>query len=173
MMERRAKRQDEFLQMLGRCQGMIVRICLFLTPKRDRDSLRDAYQDIVCALWESWPTFRGESSEATWVYSVARNTACIEHRKRRRMPQFVELEESFYDTIADEAGDDRYKRLYYLIDRLPDAADRQLLMMYIDRLSSEEIALQTGMAPASVRRRIIRIKEKLIKLKEQYYGEDD
>lgn len=171
-MERRAHKQTEFLQMLDQCKGIIVKVCLIFGPKRDRDSLRDAFQDIVCTLWESWPTYRGESSVETWVYRVALNTACAEHRRTKRMPQFVEMDENFYDSIADEAGDDRYQRLYDLIDRLSDDGDRQMVMMYIDRRPTEEIAQLTGLTPVNVRQRLTRIRKKLINLKERYYGDD-
>ena len=114
-----ARQHTEFLKMLRHCEGTLMKVCLYFTD-RSRDDFRDLYQEIACTLWEAWPTFRGESDLNTWVTRIALNVAGQEIRKRKRLPQFVELDESFYDTLADEATDLRYHRLYDLIDRLDD-----------------------------------------------------
>lgn len=94
-----ARQHTEFLKMLRHCEGTLVKVCLYFTD-RSRDDFRDLYQEIACTLWEAWPTFRGESDLNTWVTRIALNVAGQEIRKRKRLPQFVELDESFYDTLA-------------------------------------------------------------------------
>ncbi len=166
-----ARKQTGFLQMLDQCKGVVMRVCLCYGGT-DRDSMRDTYQDIVCALWESWPRFEGRSDVTTWAWRVALNTVAMEHRRRSRMPQFVELDERLCDTLADEAADMRRERLYKLIERLAPA-DRLLVLLYIDRQPARRIAQTLGIGEAAVKQRLHRVKEKLIKLKEQYYEEDD
>lgn len=95
-----ARQHTEFLKMLRHCEGTLMKVCLYFTD-RSRDDFRDLYQEIACTLWEAWPTFRGESDLNTWVTRIALNVAGQEIRKRKRLPQFVELDESFYDTLAD------------------------------------------------------------------------
>lgn len=116
-MGKRDRGQAEFLQMLDQCQGIVLRVCLYYGGS-DRESIRDTYQDIVCALWESWPTFEHRSDVATWVWRVAFNEAGMMHRRRSRMPHFVEIDESLYDTLANEAEDPCYELLYSLIEML-------------------------------------------------------
>lgn len=110
-------------------------------------------------------TFRGESDLNTWVTRIALNVAGQEIRKRKRLPQFVELDESFYDTLADEATDLRYHRLYDLIDRLDDDDERKLLFLYLDRKRLREIAEITGTTETAVKQKLYRIKQKLNDLK--------
>lgn len=170
-MGRRARKQTEFLQMLDQCKGVVMKVCLCYGGT-DRESMRDTYQDILCAMWESLPAFERRSDVTTWAWRVALNTAAMEHRRRRRMPQFVEMDESLYDTLADEAADMRHERLYSLIERL-DPDDRQLVLLYIDRLPTSQIAEAMCISEDAVRQRLHRIKLKLIKLKERYYDDEE
>ena len=58
--------------MLKQCEGTLVRICLFYTRNNPED-FRDLYQEILCALWKSWPSFRGEWWTVTfWMPCPAR-----------------------------------------------------------------------------------------------------
>lgn len=159
-----ARQHTEFLKMLRHCEGTLIKVCLYFTD-RSRDDFRDLYQEIACTLWEAWPTFRGESDLNTWVTRIALNVAGQEIRKRKRLPQFVELDESFYDTLADEATDLRYHRLYDLIDRLDDDDERKLLFLYLDRKRLREIAEITGTTKTAVKQKLYRIKQKLNALK--------
>ena len=157
------RRHTEFLKMLRQCEGTLVKVCLCFSNRR-RDDLRDLYQEIACTLWESWPTFRGESDLKTWVTRIALNVAGQEVRKRRRRPQFVELDESTYATLADEANDLLHQRLYSLIDRLEDE-ERKLLYLSLDDLPLREIAGLTGTTEAAVKQKLYRIRQKLNNLK--------
>ena len=160
------RQQTEFLQRLRHCEGTLTKVCLYFTDRR-RDDFRDLYQEIACTLWEAWPTFRGESDLNTWVTRIALNVAGQEIRKRKRLPQFVELDESFYDTLADEATDIRYHRLYDLIDRLDDDDERKLLFLYLDRKRLREIAEITGTTETAVKQKLYRIRQQLIEIKNQ------
>ena len=152
--------------MLRECEGTLVKVCLYFT-NRSRDDFRDLYQEIACTLWEAWPTFRGESNLNTWVTRIALNVAGQEIRRRKRLPQFVVLDESFYDILAVEATDIRYHRLYNLIDRLDDDDERKLLFLYLDRKRLREIAEITGSNEAAVKQKLYRIRQQLIEMKQQ------
>jgi RNA polymerase sigma-70 factor (ECF subfamily) len=158
--------EGEFLELLNRCQGTILRLCMLYTD-RQPDSINDLYQDIASALWESWSTYRGKSKHNTWVTGVALNTArkYLEHRKR--MPQFVELRDSLCYHLADEASDPLYQTLYELIDSLDNDNDREIMYLYLANKKYSEIARETGTTESAVKQRIYRIKKKLKQLNEQ------
>lgn len=160
--------QTEFLEMLRQCEGTLMKVCLYFTD-RQSDNIRDLYQEIAVNLWNAWPAFRGESSLNTWVTRIALNVAGQQLRKRKSRPQMVEMDERFYDMLADEATDQRYQQLYRLIDRLENSADRRLLFLYLDRYRLREIAEMTGTTEAAVKQSIYRIKQKLIELNQQGY----
>ena len=164
-MQADTRQEAEFLEVLRQCEGTLVKVCFYFTDRR-RDDFRDLYQEIACNLWEDWPSFRGDSNVNTWVTRIALNVAGQEIRRRKRLPQFVRFDESFYDTLADEATDSLYQQLYHLIDRLDDD-DRKLLYLYLDRKPLREIAAITGYTENNVKQRIHRIKQKLHTLKQQ------
>ena len=56
------QRESEFMEMLARCERTLFKVCLFYTD-RQPDNVRDMYQDIMCNLWQAWPSFRHESKE--------------------------------------------------------------------------------------------------------------
>lgn len=160
------RQQTEFLQMLSQCEGILIKVCRYFTRRRPCD-FRDLYQEIVCTLWELWPTFRGESKPSTWVTRIALNVAGQEIRKRKRMPLFVEYDAAIHDILSDEATDLRYQPLYRLIDNLQDDYDRKLLFLYIDRHPLREIADITGTTEAAVKQRLYRIRQQLLEMKQQ------
>ena len=92
-----------FMEMLRRSDSTIFKICLMFTD-RDPENVKDMYQDIVCSLWESWPRFRGQCKENTWVYSIAFNTAVSQVRHRSRSPMFLPLDDYLDRVPAREMG---------------------------------------------------------------------
>lgn len=157
-MERR--QYADFVQMLRECDSTLMKVCFCFTNRRSED-FRDLYQEIVCTIWQSWSTFRGESSRKTWVTRIALNVAGQEVRRRKRMPQFVQLNENYYCALAEEATEDRHQRLYDLIDRLESSEDRKLLFLYLDHVHLKDIADIMGGSEASVKQKIYRLKQLL------------
>ena len=164
-MQADTRQYTEFLNMLRQCESTLMRVCLCFT-NRSSDSIRDLYQEIACNLWESWPRFRGDSNASVWATRIALNVAGQEIRKRRRLPQFVELDTSTYATIADEAADRNIQQLYQLIDQLDDDTDRKLLFLYLDHHRFREIAEITGTTENAIKQRFYRIRKQLKILKQ-------
>ena len=156
--------QEEFTAMVRRMDGIIARISVLFSD-RTADGIRDLYQDIVCALWHSYPRFRHSSAESTWVYRVALNTALLHRRRQRYAPMLVSVDNGRLDTLTAEACDELVERLYELIERLPERY-RALAYLYIDGLSLDEMATVLGVPTNTVKQRIKHMKEKMIKLKE-------
>jgi len=165
-MNKKKQLQAEFTAAFKQCEGSVIRVCAFFAGN-NRENFRDLYQDIASALWESWPTYRGESKLSTWVTGVALNTACryLEHQKR--MPQFVELRENLCYNLADEASDPLYQTLYELIDSLDNDKDREIMYLYLANKKYSEIARETNTTESAIKQRIYRIKKKLKQLNEQ------
>ena len=96
----------EFNKLLQESQMILVKVCMQFTD-RQPDSIKDLYQEIAINLWESMPSFRGDSSQTTWVYRIAINTAYMELRKRARQNLFVDLDQQMLESLAEEAQDER------------------------------------------------------------------
>ena len=136
----------------------------------DPELRRDLRQDIHVALWRSLRSFDDRCSLRTWVYRVAHNVGASHVFKRRGRP-LVGLEE-----IADVHDDDNPERtvsdrnavavLWSLIQTLT-AADRQLVLLYLEGLDAAAMAEVVGTSPGAVAVKIHRIKAVLA---ERFHG---
>ena len=74
-------RERSIESLLKEHTGIILKVCAMYVPYRHphseewREEVRDLFQEIALNLCESWPQFRGQCSESTWVYRVATNVA--------------------------------------------------------------------------------------------------
>ncbi|MBP9991582.1 MAG: sigma-70 family RNA polymerase sigma factor [Bacteroidales bacterium] len=124
------------------------------------ENVKDLYQDIVCALWESWPRFRHESKENTWVYRIALNIAVSKSRHHSLSPMFSPLDDKTYNNLAEESQNHLVERLYELIDLL-SPNEKAILFLYLDGITAREIGATLKISEAAVNHRIARIKDKL------------
>lgn len=131
---------------------------------------RDLLQDIHLELWRSFELFDGRCALRTWVYRVAHNVAASHIvRRRRSAGRLVELEALDTEPVcADGQADSRHaaQRLLGLIHQLR-AADRQIILLYLEGETAAEIAQVTGLSPSNIATKIHRIK----KLLQQQYME--
>jgi len=130
---------------------------------------RDLLQTIHLEVWRSFATFDARCSMRTWVYRVAHNTALkyIARTHRHRLPtvgldDIAELpDEKDTETQIDHerSGD----RLTALISRLKPM-DREVILLYLEDMSAQDISLLTGLSSAHVATKIHRIKNLLTRL---------
>ncbi|MBL8227204.1 MAG: RNA polymerase sigma factor [Bryobacterales bacterium] len=133
---------------------------------RDGQHGDDLFQEIALALWTALPRFRGDSSERTWVYRVAHNTA-ISHmageRRRRQREQTVNPP-SEPSAVATQERDllrtQQQQQLWRAVCGLP-VADRQLVVLYLEGLAYSEIEGVTGVSQGNVATRLTRIRQRL------------
>ncbi len=77
---------------------------------RDRDTAEELVQDVYIKVMHSYDKFKGDSSEKTWLFSIARNVAIDHIRKSKRQNK------TFFGVFN---VDDRKDQLVHP-DRLPD-----------------------------------------------------
>ena len=164
--------ETEFVQTIKQHEPLIYKVC-YLFARRDREGdlamgdVRDLYQDVVCALWQSRRRFRGDCSAKTWVYRVALNTVVSHHRRKIKEVIIRPMPDNLADTLPCNGNDEMIERLYLLISRLP-AKDQKIVYLYIDGLSTEEIAETLGISPSTAGVRLHRIKKTLIQMNNEY-----
>jgi RNA polymerase sigma-70 factor (ECF subfamily) len=132
----------------------------------DADRQRDLLQEMHIELWRSLKRFDQRCSLRTWVYRVAHNVGADHLTKRRKASErFVELEALSADPTA-RAGEAQEQRreelagLQALIHRLAPL-DRQIILLYLEGETAEEIAGVTGLTPGNTSTKIHRIKKLL------------
>ena len=146
---------------MRRCYGAISSRCggwhgLYEHEPAARD---DLFQEIATALWTALPRFRGDSSERTWVYRVAHNTAIsfATHGRRRRereQPGEVPIEPAVGAPQEADAIDRQQRdRLWAAVQELP-VVDRAITVLYLDGLSATEIEGVTGLSAGAIATRL-------------------
>jgi RNA polymerase sigma factor (sigma-70 family) len=126
----------------------------------------DLFQEIAMALWRALPRFRGESSERTWVYRVAHNTALTFTARRRRrsgreLPDEPRLEPAFAAPQEREAIEGQRRNLLWTAVQALPVDERQIVVLHLEGLSALEIEAITGLSAGAVATRLTRVRQKL------------
>ena len=127
----------------------------------------DLFQDICLAIWRALPSFRGESSERTFVFRIAHNRG-LTHRTRRT-PAAAPLDAADHlahpaplpDTTLHQAQ--QRARLEAAVLQLPLPL-RQVLTLTLEGLSQREIAEVLGITENNVAVRSTRARQQLREL---------
>lgn len=144
----------------------IFRICgyFFIDP----DDRKDACQESLIRIWQNLHSFKGNSSPGTWVYRVVVNTCLSYIRKDKRRNSFLERSYNpdnidVAELTRDENPGMEEKKLAFLHRFLAglNTADRTLVSLYLEGISTREMAEITGISEVNVRVKLHRIKEKI------------
>lgn len=158
--------ERDFMALLARENANISRICFsYAGSVADFDDLR---QDALINIWRGIKSFRGQSSERTWVYRVTINSCLSTIRKQSRHQH--ESLEKLYDLIeADDSEREAIEQMHRAIAVL-GLEEKAIIMMWLDEMSYDDIAEAMGMNRNTVATRLRRIKEKIAK---QYQKEEN
>ena len=148
----------ELERLVAQYQGAVLRTCyLYLC---DRPQAEDAVQETFLKVYRSLDSFRGESSEKTWILKIAMRTCYdMNHSgwsrffNRRVTPEMLP-EASVPFTERDDA-------LTQAVMRLPEKLRRVIILYYYQGLGVREIAETLGITQPSVSSRMKRGREKL------------
>ena len=119
------------------------------------------------AIWVGRPGFRGESSERTWLYRIAHNTAAEQihklqrMRERERQPSDADPEPAHNSTPESHFHDhSRQERFLAALRSLP-TLNFQLVTMHLANLSYIEIAEVVGLTQTNIGAKLSRIRQTL------------
>lgn len=125
--------------------------------ERNRHERDDLVQDIMLAVWQALPGFRGEASLKTFIIGVA-HRRCASHVMRAvSRPRHEELDEHWID---DRPGPDMAAGRNQQQERLL-AALRQLVLLALEGMRYDEIAALLGISENNVGVRLNRAKAAL------------
>lgn len=118
----------------------------------------DLYQEILEQLWRSFATFKGQAKVETWIYRVGFNTAMSGLRKVTRQRRGESQLLSMHSPQGESGGFCQSDILEDFLRSISDV-DASLLMMYLDGLSSNQMADVLGMKANAASVRISRLKQ--------------
>ena len=153
-----------FERLVDQYQESVLRTCfLYLC---DKTLAEDATQETFLKVYRAMDSFRGESSEKTWVLKIAMHTCYdINHSgwfrimNRRVTPEMLPDQSSTAVIDHDE-------ELATAVMKLPRKLREVILLHYYQELNVNEIAVALGISHSSVSGRLKRGREKLKKLLE-------
>lgn len=159
---------DAFTALVGPELDRLRRFAFSFTgnwPQAD-----DLAQEALVKAYRSLPSFRGESSLSTWLYTIARSTFIDSTRSRAAKSRAREdqLDETLTDPSggADELLERRREiaRLWSAIQLLEARFRAPLVLCDIEGMSYEDVAAVEGVPVGTVRSRLSRARAKLLEL---------
>ena len=135
----------------------------------------DATQEIFIKILLNISGFSGKSKFSTWIYSITYNF-CIDVIRKGTKEAITPLDQHNGIDIADDDGLDveilemNVFRLREVFGIMQVEDKRILLMKYQDDLSIKEICEVLNKSESAVKMKILRAKERFMKIYNQQYG---
>ena len=151
-------REAVIRRMIGEYQTALLRLCyLYL---HDVQLAEDAVQETFIKAYRTLDTFRGASSEKTWLTRIAMRTCCDMRRSFwfRRMDRRVTPD--MLPDRASEAEEDE-TALTLAVMNLPRKEREVILLYYYQDMNMTDIAAALGLTQPTVSYRLRRAREKL------------
>ena len=152
-------RDRKLISLVDRYQEPLLRMCcLYL---RDRSLAEDAVQETFMKAYRALDSFRGESSEKTWLMRIAMHICCDINRTGwfRFMNRKI-TPEMFVDQAAPPP-EERDEELAAAVMKLPRRLREVILLYYYQGMNVNEIADALNLSHSSVSGRLKRGREKL------------
>jgi len=134
----------------------------------DREDALDITQDVFIKIYNSIASFSEKSSLSTWIYTVTKNT-CYDYLRKRQRTTTEEIPDDLASDIeiTPEAMLEKLenKRLVReCINKIPLKYKTPLILKEFQNLSYKEIAEICDVSEGTVKSRIYRAKDYLLKL---------
>jgi RNA polymerase sigma-70 factor (ECF subfamily) len=166
----------QFKSAIEANRDRIYRICSCYV--KDNDERNDVYQEVLIHIWESLGKFEGKSQISTWIYKVTVNTCLgyLRSEKRRNGifaggPQVDQT--NIPDQVSTEEGnrmEQEIQELYRCINQRGQL-EKTLVSLYLEDVSTKDMADIVGISEANVRVKLHRIKKTLKeKLEDKDHG---
>jgi RNA polymerase sigma-70 factor, ECF subfamily len=140
--------------------AMVLRRCRRLL--RDESDALDACQDVFVRLLVKRTRLDG-AFPSSLLYRIATNVCLNRIRDRKRRPESPDEELLASIASAETSGgaSDARMLLDWLFGRQPESSRTIAVLHYVDGLTLEEVAHQTGLSVSGVRKRLRRMRHML------------
>lgn len=164
------EREADISLLVERHGDTLLRFCyLYLN---DLQLAEDAVQETYLKAYRAFHTFRGESSEATWLTAIALNVCRSLTRSAwfKQENRAVDLDHIPEASVPFDPHDDT---VITQVMRLPRKYREVILLHYYQGLKLREIAAMMSLPEATLSSRIKRARAKLKETLERWYFDED
>ena len=160
---------DRLDQMVRQYEKDLLRVCCIYL--RDRTAAEDVVQETFLKAYRNLDSFRGESSEKTWLMRIAIN--CCRDYRRSAWYRYIDNRVSIdqLPTLSTAPPSDEHIALTMAIMKLKPKYMEVVLLYFYEGCPIKEIAGMLNLTEAAVSTRIHKAKRKL--RDELEGGEDD
>ncbi|OIJ15115.1 RNA polymerase sigma factor SigX [Anaerobacillus alkalilacustris] len=148
---------------------------------RNRQIAEELVQEVYIKVFKSYSSFKGDSSEKTWLYSIARHVGVdwirSQNRKKRKFLGLFSLSEKDYqirdeDPLPEEiiVGQEELKEVYMMLGKCTLDQQQVIILRYIESLSITETATVLGWTESKVKttqHRAIKVLKELLHVNDQ------
>ena len=173
---RRAQAGDEsaFREIVERYQSKVFSIIHGIV--RQRNDVEDIAQQVFAKVYLSLKSFDFRSSLITWIYKITVNE-CFDYLRKRKVRKLVYESDLSEDEVRrventepnidrqDPADTSLARRDYILklLSRVSEEERMLLMMKEVEGYSVEELAEKTGMNENTIKVKLFRARQKLVK----------
>ena len=162
--------ENAYVELVNRFKDKLTNFVYYFL--KDEDLSEDIVQDTFIKLYEKKHYYRPVAKFSTWIYTIARNLANTELRKKNRA-KIMYLSQIKYDKknhelkSKDQSLISKIENEYLLdelnsaIDRLPDNYKTAIILRDIQGLNYEEISNIVGVPLGTIKSRINRARLQL------------
>lgn len=151
-------KEEKLCSLMERYEKDLLRMCCVYL--RDASAAEDAVQESFLRAYRAMDAFRGESSEKTWLYSIAMNV-CRDMR-RTAWYRYVDRRIDFDRLPAAVAPVSEVSvALMTEVMRLPRKYMEAVWLYYYEDLNLREVGALLGVTPAAVGYRLDKAKKLL------------
>ncbi|QSS98508.1 RNA polymerase sigma factor SigX [Pontibacillus sp. ALD_SL1] len=129
---------------------------------KNREQAEDLVQEVYIKVMNSHDRFKGESSEKTWIFSIARHVTIDffrkQKRKRNRIMEFFDWGEQGHliqddQPIPEEIAlqNEEIQKMYHCLERCTTDQKTVIILRYIQSMSIQETADILGMTVSKVK----------------------
>lgn len=149
--------EKEFEQLVKKHKNTIYTVCFMFS--KDSEEVNDLFQEVLIAIWQGLPTFKGQSNIATWIWRISLNT-CISCERKKKKNVTVPLSMDV-DYFEDKDADAQQVRMPYERVHQLKPFDRAIVLLWLEGIPYDEIAAIVGITTSNVATRLFRIREQL------------
>lgn len=165
---------EQFAALVRKHEDTIKQVSAFFYMPNSYH-FREMMTHLTTFLWQVYSQMPSDVvifNEKRWIFTIlyrqASNHAREDRLHNNRLVYGYDLSE--YADAADV--DPRVTRMYHLIDKLGEE-DREIIIMYLDKVAIPQIAYAKGKSISYIYRRISKIRDELRRLNQLLDDDDD